>query len=175
MNTPLTAATAGLRDAATVTLSRRLVLAGSLGGVAALATACSGGTIPLISPPDPDDEVRRTVAQSEQTLIAAYDAAITAMPVLGATLRPFRDQHQAHLTAVTADLELPDVAASGSPRAAGGGQAALIRELRRLEAGAVRQRIDACVAAEDAELAALFARIGASESGHVAALTGGMA
>ncbi len=171
MNTRLTVIAD--HTAGTPTLSRRLLLGGALSGAAVLATGCSPGSIPIISPPDPDDEVRRGVAESEQALIAAYDAALVALPALRARLQVLRDQHQAHLTAVTQDLDVASPAPSGSVTPARGGQTAALRSLRRLEARATKQRIDACVAADDPELAELLARIAASESGHVVALTAG--
>lgn len=154
-------------------MTRRLLLGGAAAGLVVGVTGCSAGSIPLISAPDPDDEVRRGVAESERLLIAAYDSAIAAAPALAGRLQGLRDQHQAHLTAVSTGLDpatLPSTSASGSPTAAATG----IRNLRRLEAAAAKQRIDACAAATATDLAELLARIGASEAGHVAALSGGV-
>ncbi len=154
---------------------RRLVLGAAAGGAVAALTGCSSGSLPLISPADPDDQLRRAVAQSEQLLLTAYDTTMAAFPELTNRLRLLRDQHQAHLTAVSDGLDLgsPSPAAPGT--APGGGATGAVRTLRRLEAAAVKQRIQACTAAEAVELAELLARIGASESAHVAALRGGAA
>lgn len=156
-------------------VTRRLVLGAAVGGALAGLTGCSSGTISIISPADPDDELRRAVAQSEQLLLASYDTTIAAFPTLATRLRVLRDQHQAHLTAVAQDLDLAAPASVSPGTQPAGGQSAAIRALRRLEAGAARQRIESCTAAEAPELAELLARIGASESGHVAALSGGLA
>lgn len=152
-------------------LTRRALLASALGGSALVVAGCSTPTIPLLSTPDPDDEVRATVAASELALIAAYDQVITANPALADRLRPLRDQHRDHLAAVAEDLQLPTPGASQSRSPGDRGEG--LRTLRRLEAAATRQRIDASVAAAEPELASLLARIGASESGHVAFLSGG--
>ncbi len=148
--------------------SRRTLLALGGGGVVALVTGCSAASIPIIGPPDPDDELRRGVAASERDLIAAYDAAIGAAGRSAGLLRTLRQQHVDHLTAVTQDLDDAGAAAV-SPSATTG--AVTPAALRRLEAAATRQRIEACAAADDADLAELLARIAASESGHVAALS----
>ncbi len=148
------------------TLSRRALLGGAAVGATAVLAGCAPSAIPIIGAPDPDDEVRRGVALSEQELLAAYDAAIAAGTGSTELLRSIRDQHAAHLAAVSDGLDIP-VLASPSPAP---GQRPSLRQLRRLEARAVPQRIKACTAAGDADLAELIARIGASESGHVAAL-----
>lgn len=152
---------------------RRLVLGGALAGLATGLTACSGTSLPIIGPADPDDQLRRSVAQSEIALIAAYDAAIAAFPTLAQRLGDFRDQHQAHLTAVSLNLDVGTASSPASPTRAPGGAASAVRSLRRLEAAAARDRIDACGAAADSDLAELLGRIAASESGHVAALRKG--
>lgn len=154
-------------------LTRRLVLGGGAAGALAFLSGCSSGSLPIISATDPDEQLRRAVAQSEQLLLTAYDTTLTAFPVLAGRLSVLRDQHQAHLTAVAHDLDLaaPTASTPGAPPA--GGQTGAVRTLRRLEASAARQRIEACTAAEAADLAELLARIAASESGHVAALSGG--
>lgn len=158
-------------------LSRRHLLAGATLVTATTAVGiglggCAASPLPLLTP-DPDDEVRATVAASELQLIAAYTAAIAAVPALGTRLRPLLDQHSQHLTAVSDGLDLPSEAPSVSAPPAAQNGAAAVRALRRLEAAAARQRTDACVAAADDDLAVLLGRIAASESGHVAALQAG--
>lgn len=152
--------------------SRRTVLALGGGGALALIAGCSVDSLPIVGPPDPDDELRSAVAASEQELIAAYDAAIAAGRDGGALLRTLRQQHVEHLAAVTGDpslstaTEQPLTSAAATPTTPPTSAA-----LRRLEAAATRQRIKAVSAAGHADLAELFARIAASESGHVAALS----
>ena len=82
--------------------SRRAVLALGGGSALALIAGCSVDSLPIVGPPDPDDELRSAVAASEQELIAAYDAAIAAGRESGALLRTLRQQHVEHLAAVTA-------------------------------------------------------------------------
>lgn len=150
--------------------SRRTILALGGGGVVALVAGCSAESIPILGPPDPDDELRRGVAASERELIAAYDAAIGAAGRSAGLLRTLRQQHVDHLTAITQDL---DDAGPPAPSPSASAPSVTPRTLRRLEAAATRQRIESCSAAGDADLAELLARIAASESGHVAALSTG--
>lgn len=166
MNTLTTQPASAAGDAR---VTRRLLLGGTAAGLIVGAAGCSGSSLPLISAPDPDDEVRLGVARSEQALIAAYDAAIAATPAAAEQLRTFRDQHQAHFTAVSEGL---DPAALTPASASPGRSATGLRGLRRMEVAAARQRIEACTAATAGDLAELLARIAASESGHAAALSG---
>ncbi|MFN8126098.1 MAG: hypothetical protein U0R64_06290 [Candidatus Nanopelagicales bacterium] len=153
-----------------LTLHRRTVLGLGVGATAGVLTACSSGSLPFIASVDPDDEVQAGVAAGEQELLAAYDAVISRQPGLATRLRPIRDQHAQHLAAMATTPPLSSPSASTSPMPAQ--QAAALRTLRRLESRAVRQRTDAAVAAGDADLTELLTRIAASESGHVAALSG---
>jgi hypothetical protein len=154
-------------------MTRRAILASALGGSALLVAGCSSASIPVLSNPDPDDEVRGSVLVDELALIAAYDEVITANPSLAGQLRPLRDQHRDHVAAIGDDLDMPTP--SSTPSRASVPRSDALRSLRRLESAATRQRIDASVAAAEPELAQLLARIGAAESGHVAYLSGDLA
>ena len=170
MNTLTTQPVSAAGDAR---VTRRLVLGGTAAGLIVGIAGCSGSSLPLISAPDPDDEVRLGVARSEQALVAAYDAAIAATPAAADQLRTFRDQHQAHFTAVSEGLDPAALTPASSPASASPGKSPTgLRGLRRMEVAAARQRIEACTAATAGDLAELLARIAASESGHAAALSG---
>lgn len=148
-------------------LGRRTALGLGAGAAAWLLTGCSSAPIPFIAS-DPDDDVRRSVAESERRLLAAYDAVLAALPALAPRLKVLRAQHADHLAAM-GDLPADSPGATPSPTVPPNRPAAL-RTLRRLESQAARQRTDAAVAASETDLVEVLARIAASEASHVAFL-----
>jgi hypothetical protein len=148
-------------------VSRRTMLSGMAGGVAVTMTGCSG-PVASLGGENPDDAARRLTAVSEQQLVAAYDAVIAAIPSLSGELGTIRDQHTQHLAAL-GDTQ----AASGSPAAIDtAARPAALRALRKLERGAASERTMAAVSVSAADLVQLLTRIGASEAGHAAYLSG---
>jgi hypothetical protein len=148
--------------------SRRRLL---LGGAAALGfgiSGCSPPALPVLTLPDPDDDYRLSTAESEQELIGLYSAVIAANPGLARDLKPIQKQHIEHLAAVTAGLDISTT--SETPRRIKRDRSAALKRLMRAERSAAKARTNAAVAADDAGLAQLLARIGSSESAHQALL-----
>ncbi len=145
-------------------ISRRTLLLAVAGSAAATAAGCSAESLPVLDTESPDDVTRRSVAESEAALIAAYRAA-AAETAEGARWEFLAGQHVQHLAA----LYPGDTSATASPSTAAAPPGR--KALRRMEARAARQRTDAAVAAQDAELAQLLARIATAEAGHAAYLS----
>lgn len=150
---------------------REGLIALALAGPAALLASCTSDTAepqPTASPTQSAEGAAESVAAAEALLVASYEAAIAALPdadpAVIALLTGIRDQHTAHRDALGGTSAVPD----GPPQPAA--QAAVIDELLAAERQAARDRIDACEAAPDPELARLLAMIGASEASHVPAL-----
>jgi hypothetical protein len=150
---------------------REGLIALALVGPAALLASCTSDTAepaPSASGTVPPEGAAEPVAAAEAALVAAYDAAISALPdadpAVIALLTTIRDQHAAHRDALGGTSAVPDA----PPQPAT--EAAVIDELLAAERQAARDRIDACVASPDPELARLLAMIGASEASHVPAL-----
>lgn len=135
------------------------------------------------TPTDPDEALRRRVAESEAALIATYRAALADFPELAPTLEPILRQHSEHLERVAPGwtpppppAESPVPTTSGSP--AGESPAArpaarpgaVLSDLAAAESAARDQRIAACDAAVDPALARELCLIGASEAQHAAVL-----
>ncbi|MBA3745809.1 MAG: hypothetical protein H0X00_23325, partial [Sporichthya sp.] len=104
--------------------SRRSVL--QLAGVTALTVlaGCTGGDDGPDTPgakgnePDPDLALLARAIGDKQDLLAAYEATTTRHPQLSARLGPLREDHAAHLAALTglrSDLPAPEASASASP------------------------------------------------------------
>lgn len=135
-------------------------------GPIGLLAACGGDDEPApATPTEPPATISTAVAEQEQALVARYDATIAAFPDLASPLQAIRDQHSQHAIALDpqsttspAKVEVPE----GVNRA--------IAALVTAETRASRQRIDACVEADDPGLARLLTFIAASESSHVPAL-----
>ena len=155
-----------------VALTRRQgLIAMALAGPVTLLAACTGDAGP--APTTPVDgsaapaPTEATAAQ-EAVLVAAYDAALGALPALDADtvalLTLIRDQHAQHRDALGGSAEeAPGVAAPQSRDEA-------IGALIDAERAATRSRVRACVAATDPEAARLLSLIAASEASHVPAL-----
>lgn len=156
-------------------LSRRralgaLALLTPIGLVAACTSAGDAAPDATATPSSPG--LAEEVAAAEQDLVGRYDIAIAAFPALAAPLGALREEHAQHAAALSP-------AASPRPRATSTpvdpvpeGQNAVLSSLIAAEREAMKERIAACVAAEDAELARTLAFIGASEGSHVPALRG---
>lgn len=150
-------------------ISRRTMLAATIGGSAAFLAGCAPSDLPIIGRSDPDENLRLATATSEQDLIDAYRAVAERFRPLAAPLGVLREQHERHLRALLEGVdEQPPASTAPAPDLRT--RAAALRSLRRLESGAARQRAQACVDAEAAEVIELMARIGAAEAAHVAAL-----
>jgi hypothetical protein len=155
-------------------LTRRQGLLGvlALGGLGGLAlAACSSPATPdqTVAPSASAAPVSPAVAD-EQALIARYDATIVAFPALAAALTTIRDQHGEHLVALGVADSAPAATASDAPLSLPTDPRAAIGVLIDAERSAMRQRIDACVAATDPETARTLTFIAASEGSHVPAL-----
>ncbi len=155
--------------AGTPRLTRRqgfLALA-ALGPIGLLA-ACSSDAEPGPSTPTAAPATISTaVAEQERELVAHYDATITAFPELAVALQAIRDQHIQHGTALDPESAAEEAPAPPEvPEGVNRAIAALVTAERR----ASRDRIDACVEAQDAGLARLLTFIAASEASHVPAL-----
>lgn len=147
--------------------TRRQFLLGGAGATAAfLVTACAADAEDVAaetSAPAGDDLLRRDAISSERALIASVDAALAvASAGTRELLTAIRGEHVQHLAAFGASAE--DLASPAAPAPDPLGR------LRDLEREASRGCRTACVAAQDAELARLFAFVAASESGHAVAL-----
>jgi hypothetical protein len=173
-------------------LSRRSVL--QLGGVTALALlgGCTGGDDGPATPggkgaePDPDLALLTTAIADKQDLLDTYDAALSAHPPLAARIRPLREDHAAHLAALTAiqekktgrpDLPTSEPSATGSPRPSSNPGPVVptdrdqaVEALAKADLAAAGRRIGQCESARDPELARLLASIGGSEAAHTAVL-----
>lgn len=147
-------------------ISRRgFILAVGGSTVAFTAVGCSSQAEgPVAAPEGPDDRARRTAAESEAQLIAAYRSAASASPAAADRLNYLADQHQQHVAALYPDGAAPSP--TGSPGRVDS------RRLAKMERAAARQRTEAASIAEDGALVVLLARIAASESGHAAYLQG---
>jgi hypothetical protein len=150
-------------------ISRRGLLLAAAGSAALTAAGCSAAAPPdpQAPPETPDDRARRSAADSELALIAAYRSGAKG----GAEADRyafFAAQHEKHLAA------LYPVDTPPAPAPAPGGAPAAAR-MRRMESAAARQRTQACLEAEDGSLIELLAKIAASEAGHAASLAGGAA
>jgi hypothetical protein len=153
--------------------TRRSVVAG---GLAALALPVLGGcerdTKPA-RPPRPDPDVVRAdeAAARERALLAAYDAAVAAVPALAARLTPLRAEHALHLAA----LGVPERPTTSPPalRATAPPQPtdppALLAALADLERRTAVAHGDEAVLAGRG-LAAVLAALAASEASHPVAL-----
>lgn len=165
-------------------LSRRTAL--QLVGVSALTllAGCIGGDDGPDTPggqgndPDPDLALLATAVTDKQDLLAAYEAAATRHPQLGTGLKPLREDHAAHLAALTSfrpDLPAPEPSASASPTAPSTptSRDQAVESLATAELAAAGRRIGQCRNARDPELARLLASIGGCEAAHTAMLRAG--
>ena len=144
-------------------ISRRAVLITATGiAGAGVLTACGAGSETSAVAADP---VSAEAAGAEQSLIAQYQAFITAFPELAADLTPLLDQHADHAKAIGVKAS-----ATAAPVAAADARTA-IAVLAEAERAAAKARRATCVAATSPELARILALIAASEASHVPALT----
>lgn len=149
-----------------VTRRQGLTAMAILGPVGFLA-ACRASSEPEPVGPTPSAAtVATAVAAQEQELVVQYDAAIAAFPEIAAALQVIRDQHVEHATSLDATSSPSSAPPSEVPESVDEAILALVKAERR----ATRQRIDACVEAQEAGLARTLAFIAASEAAHVPAL-----
>lgn len=149
--------------------TRRALLLAAAG--AALA-GCTDGAAPVPAPPapvDPDVALREAAVARERALLRSYDAVLLALPSLAQRLLPVREEHAAHLDALTG----PQPAAGPSPSAAPGAPAvpppataaAALAGLAAAEAQASTAHARDVPAASRG-LAGLLASLAASEASH---------
>jgi hypothetical protein len=147
--------------------SRRQVLTGT---VVALSAACTSHRSDRPAPPDPDVALTADAVARELALLAAYDAALRAVPTLADELGPYRSDHAAHLAALRA-------AASATPGAEGtvgpftgpGPGRSARAALAAAERAAAAAHTTATTTASP-RLAGLLASLAASEASHAALL-----
>lgn len=150
-------------------IPRRTLLSATIGGSAILLSGCASSDLPIIGRHDPDDDLRMSTATSELDLIEAYGIVAARYKRFAPQLNVLREQHERHLQSLLEGLD-QQPPASTAPAPDMRTRAAALRSLRRMESGAARQRAQACVDAEAAEVIEMMARIGAAEAAHVAAL-----
>lgn len=132
------------------------------------------------APPAPD--LAAVVAGDERALIALYDAALAGLSEADerrrVLLTALRQQHVEHRDALAPNVAVSvdgDMAGGAVPDAEGTVSSAApvapgLRDLAAAERKAAKERIRACVEADDPQLARTLAFIAASESSHVPAL-----
>lgn len=155
-------------------ITRRQGLIGlALLGSAGLVAACTSSSSPDVPTPSasqvgPADDV----IADEQALMDLYDQTMASFPSLTTALAPLREQHAQHIEALAGTAPQASSALSAAPSAgssAAGADEALTA-LIAAERAAMRQRVDACVAATTPGLARTLAFIAASEGSHIPAL-----
>jgi hypothetical protein len=120
-------------------------------------------------PPAPDALAPFLAATNE--LAARYDAAIATVPSLSAHLTPLRDDHRAHVLALSREIGLTDApSASTAPSAPAATDAAgTLAALAAAEKIAQQEAEKACLAAPSYR-AALLGSIAACRASHREAL-----
>ncbi len=149
-----------------VTRRQGLTALAVLGPVGFLAACSSSSDAEPVDPTSAPATVSTAVAAQEHELVQLYDATIAAYPEVATALQLIRDQHEQHAMA----LDASSSASSAPPTEVAESVDKALVALVSAEKKAMRQRIDACVEAEDAGLARTLAFIAASESSHVPAL-----
>ncbi len=169
---------------------RRLLAAGAAVGVLALS-GCRFGAKPAAAPPNPLEPVLAGVLD----LLARYDTAIATVPDLATRLRPLREEHAVHATALAHAIGGPSAsptpagtrssAGSGAPGSGSPGHdgtpstgsdggdtdpATVVAALRAAEQAGQAAVVAACLAVP-ATAAALLASIAACRATHVEVLT----
>lgn len=176
--------------------TRRLVLAGTAGAVAAALTGCVRGASPEPPVPgsrrparaqDPDQAIRRVLAIGTLSMIARYHATATRHPALRDRLAGFIADHRAHLAALTGvrtaatapegSGSSPDSAATYQPgwpviRIAAN-PATAVRDLAGAESDAAAYRSELVGTVMSASFATLLAAIAASQLTHSGLLRSG--
>ena len=163
--------------------TRRSVLAAAA-SLPVVAAGCSKGIGALGTPPrpSPDVAVVRDAIDAETSMIARYNAVLTAVPALAGSLRPLLQQHHEHLARLRARLIEPrassqaedtsSAAATPAPPQAPGTPAAAQTYLRLAEQAAAGTLLGKITAAPPS-LAQLLASIAASEATHALLLAPG--
>ena len=163
--------------------TRRSVLAAAA-SLPVVAAGCSKGIGALGTPPrpSPDVAVVRDAIDAETSMIARYNAVLTAVPALAGSLRPLLQQHHEHLARLRARLIEPrassraedtsSATAIPAPPPAPGTPAAAQNYLRLAEQAAASTLLGKITAAPPS-LAQLLASIAASEATHALLLAPG--
>lgn len=128
--------------------------------------------------PHPDVAVLTTAIAAEEDLVALYEAVRTAHADLARRLDPILAHHRAHLSVLRGHYRQGTVVTSPTPPpaprprpTAPSESAQALAALRTAERRAATDRVRDVERVGAAGLAQLFAGIGASEAGHLAALT----
>lgn len=148
---------------------RRTVLAALAvsGGAAACTPKSSSKSQKQSEPAEPDPQAADLTA--ERQLLATYDATISAHAALADRLKPLRDHHAEHVTALEHAVTHPPSAAEVAATVPGTPEQALAA-LRAAEKSAAAARMKSCVAAR-ADRAPLLGSIAACEASHGVLLT----
>lgn len=166
--------------------SRRAVLRGTIGLAAfVLVSGCTSdddggsGAPGGKDAPNPDIALVTKAVADKEDLLAAYEATLTQFAQLSDRLKPLREDHAAHLAALTTELdklggraEQPGPSASASPTGPSvpGSRDQAVEALATAELAAAGRRVGQCRDAKSPELARLLASIGGCEAAHTAVL-----
>jgi hypothetical protein len=153
--------------------TRRGLLAAALALPLAAAGCKNVGGLGTPPRPLPDVAVLREAIAGETVMISRYTAVLAAAPGLAGSLRPFLDQHRAHLAALHRRLVDPRAAGGASPSPSVSrpvtdvpGTPAAARAYLRGTEQAAAQALLGHLAAASPSLAQLLASIAASEASH---------
>ncbi len=157
--------------------SRRALLAAAPALLlAAACTADEPGPAPRPAPVDPDDALRDAAAARERSLLAEYDAVLTARPGLAGRLAAVRGHHAEHLAALLgAAASAPPSPSPSAPAAVApavpppADDAAALARLVAAERAAGDGHAADCLRASTS-LAPVLASLSASELSHPVAL-----
>jgi hypothetical protein len=148
--------------------SRRAVLRAALCGALAVATvaACDSGEAEPPRQPDPLTPFYLDAV----ALLARYETAIAAQPGLADRLGPLRDDHKAHVDALSREIGAPTRPPTPSATPPSPDDAGSLAALRGAEKDAAAAAHAACLAAPGYR-SALLGSIAACRASHVEALS----
>lgn len=135
-----------------------------VGGGVSIGILSGCGLLDRTEPEPVPDPLLPFLAQT-RALVTAYDGFLQEHPDRSAKLRPVREAHAAHVTALEAVVVQPSAGPSASQPAA----PATLAELKALESAAAKSAYDACLA-ENSPMATLLGEIAAARSTHVVVL-----
>ncbi|MBU2696725.1 hypothetical protein [Pimelobacter sp. 30-1] len=157
-------------------VSRRLLVAGGLGGAALALSGCdllddvlgreddpgvSGSPSGAVTPTAPAEDADSTLVEDVVTAISATSALVaattTAVPALAKTTATLTRLHAAHVAELGATITAP-----ATPPAASGPRPAALRRLLRAEADLQTRLVGAAQQAQSGALAQLFAAMAAA-------------
>lgn len=157
-------------------VSRRLLVAGGIGGVALALSGCdlvddvlgreddpgvSGSPSGAVTPTAPAKDADSALVEDVITAISATSALVTAtaaaVPALAKVTATLTRLHTAHVTELGGTIT-----AATTPPAASGPRPAALRRLLRAEAGLQTRLVEAAQQAQSGALAQLFAAMAAA-------------